>query len=224
MWLTSQWIHSCRTPHGAIVTEKSRPLDRTGILLRGIGVLLLRSDGHQDLVIREIIHQSDQTTFAGGDRRSTTRSQSLAIEEIHVFSPGLLNTLRLGFHRTYTVNGDTQTRLPGTDDPALANRFREQLPFTFTGTGMMSRTGELLSVEGDLLAGIAHPPRSYQQVVLESFALREGARDIENVLIPTTAQIDYDVLIGPHLSGAFESAGKPMSRFQRRDNALGFHQ
>ncbi len=54
--------------------------------------------------------------------------------------------------------------------------------------------------------------------------LREGARDVENILVTTAAEINHDVLIGRHFAGALEAAGETVRRFQRGDNALGFHQ
>ncbi len=62
---------------------------------------------------------SDETDFALGTRESTTRMQSLAVEETHIFSPALLNTARFGLMLNEWVGGATQTQVPGTDDPAL---------------------------------------------------------------------------------------------------------
>lgn len=64
--------------------------------------------------------RTNQTDFAAGDRRNTSRQQSAVLEETHVLSPRLLNTARAGFSRTAVQDGGTQTRLPATDTPDLA--------------------------------------------------------------------------------------------------------
>lgn len=63
---------------------------------------------------------TDETNFAVGRKRNRSRNQSLAIQEIHAFSPGLLNAIRLGFSRTSMDNNLTVTQLPATDNPDLA--------------------------------------------------------------------------------------------------------
>ncbi len=64
--------------------------------------------------------REDETNFALGRSVNSTRAQSLAIEESHIFSPSLMNVARLGFMRTFTVSGATTTQTPTTDDPDLA--------------------------------------------------------------------------------------------------------
>lgn len=61
-----------------------------------------------------------ESDFALGTTESHRRMQSAAIEETHIFSPDLLNVARLGFLRTYTIDGLFKTRTPATDDPDLA--------------------------------------------------------------------------------------------------------
>jgi len=61
-----------------------------------------------------------ETDLAIGVRSNSTRNQSAALEETHVLSANLLNTARLGFLRTFTVEGQTTTQVPATDNPELA--------------------------------------------------------------------------------------------------------
>ena len=63
--------------------------------------------------------RTNETDFAMGIRTNSTRVQSAALEETHIFSPNLLNTARIGFLRTFTVDGRTMSQVPATDDPAL---------------------------------------------------------------------------------------------------------
>ena len=60
-----------------------------------------------------------ETDFALGILSNTSRNQSLALEETHIFSPGLLNTSLFGFLRTRTITGETRSQVAGTDDPSL---------------------------------------------------------------------------------------------------------
>ncbi len=64
--------------------------------------------------------QQSDTDFASGIRTDRTRSQSIVVEETHIFSPRLLNTARAGFSRMLTSDGDTVTRISATDGPELA--------------------------------------------------------------------------------------------------------
>jgi hypothetical protein len=61
-----------------------------------------------------------ETDLAIGGLSDSTRNQSAALEEIHVLSANLLNTARLGFLRTFSVDGQTTTQAPATDNPELA--------------------------------------------------------------------------------------------------------
>jgi hypothetical protein len=63
---------------------------------------------------------ADETNFAINSRHNQSRSQSLAVEEVHTFSPHLLNAVRFGFSRTSMVNNLTVTQVPETDNPELA--------------------------------------------------------------------------------------------------------
>ncbi len=60
-----------------------------------------------------------ETDFALGILSNGSRNQSAALEETHIFSPGLLNTARFGFSRTRTITGKTKSQVAGTDDPSL---------------------------------------------------------------------------------------------------------
>ena len=60
-----------------------------------------------------------ETDFAAGILSDTSRNQSAALEETHIFSPDLLNTVRFGFLRTSLIAGQTKTQVPATDTPAL---------------------------------------------------------------------------------------------------------
>jgi hypothetical protein len=62
----------------------------------------------------------NETDFALGVRSNSTRNQSAALEETHIFSANLLNTARFGFLRTLIVDGATKTQVPATDNPNLA--------------------------------------------------------------------------------------------------------
>ncbi len=64
--------------------------------------------------------RAQETAFALGKLRNSTRNQSAVIEETHYASASLVNTARIGFLRTYTVSGGTETNNPATDDAALA--------------------------------------------------------------------------------------------------------
>jgi hypothetical protein len=64
--------------------------------------------------------RSDETDFAIAARTRSTRDQSAAFEQTHIFSANVLNTARFGFLRTRTLAGDTKSQVPGTDDPDLA--------------------------------------------------------------------------------------------------------
>jgi hypothetical protein len=61
-----------------------------------------------------------ESDFALGSMESRTRMQSAAIEETHIFSTNLLNAARIGFLRTYTIDGMFKSQVPATDDPSLA--------------------------------------------------------------------------------------------------------
>jgi hypothetical protein len=63
---------------------------------------------------------SDETNFAINRRQNESSNQSLAVQEIHTFSPRLLNSARFGFSRTSMANNLTLTQVPATDDPELA--------------------------------------------------------------------------------------------------------
>ncbi len=60
-----------------------------------------------------------ETDFALGVLSNTSRNQSAVLEETHIFSPTLLNAARIGFLRTRTITGQTESQVPGTDNPAL---------------------------------------------------------------------------------------------------------
>ena len=60
-----------------------------------------------------------ETDFAAAVRTDTTRYQSAILEETHVFSPSVFNTARIGFLRTNTIAGQTETQIPGTENSAL---------------------------------------------------------------------------------------------------------
>ncbi len=64
--------------------------------------------------------RANDTAFSLGRRQARTRWQSAAVEHSRVISPALLNTMRFGFLRSYTVGGRTRTQAPGTDDPEVA--------------------------------------------------------------------------------------------------------
>jgi hypothetical protein len=64
--------------------------------------------------------RSDETDFAIADRTRSTRDQSAAFEHTHIVSANVFNTARFGFLRTYTLAGDTKSKVPGTDNPDLA--------------------------------------------------------------------------------------------------------
>jgi len=63
---------------------------------------------------------ADETNFALTRRQNQSRNQSLAVQEIHTFSPCLLNAFKLGFSRTSMANNLTLTQVPETDNPELA--------------------------------------------------------------------------------------------------------
>ncbi|MHC4216398.1 MAG: outer membrane beta-barrel protein, partial [Planctomycetota bacterium] len=63
---------------------------------------------------------TDETNFALNRRQNQSRSMSLAVEEIHTFSPRLLNVSRFGFSRTSMASNLTLTQVPETDDSDLA--------------------------------------------------------------------------------------------------------
>jgi len=62
----------------------------------------------------------DLTNFALGERNNTNRSHLAVLENLHIFSPRLLQQARLAFFRAQVVAGKTQTTRPETDNPALA--------------------------------------------------------------------------------------------------------
>ena len=64
--------------------------------------------------------RQDATAFALNTRLGDGRRQSAATEEMHVFSPELLASTRLGFARSLTQSNVTEARVAGTDDPELA--------------------------------------------------------------------------------------------------------
>jgi hypothetical protein len=64
--------------------------------------------------------RKDQTDFAINSKENRTRSQSLALEESHVFSQNLLNSARFGFARHIAVRGKTRALIAGADDPELS--------------------------------------------------------------------------------------------------------
>lgn len=63
--------------------------------------------------------QQSETDFASGLQRDTTRHSSAVLEEMHVLSPRLLHTARLGVVRTRAQVGATTTLIPGADSPEL---------------------------------------------------------------------------------------------------------
>lgn len=111
-----------------------------GEILGDTGLFIFENDvdGVEDFVTTRIDHRisdadrlffrysfndgsrTDETDFAISIRSNETRIQSAALEETHIFSPNLLNTVRLGFLRTFTIDGRTVSQVPGTDDPSLA--------------------------------------------------------------------------------------------------------
>lgn len=68
----------------------------------------------------DIASRTNETDFAAGLRRNSTRAQSAVLEETHIFTPSLLNTARFGFSRTKAVEGDTATQRPLTDSSAFS--------------------------------------------------------------------------------------------------------
>lgn len=64
--------------------------------------------------------REDETTFALGTRKNSSRHQSLAVGETHFFSPSFLLATRVGFSRSRTINNLSAARLPGLDNPELA--------------------------------------------------------------------------------------------------------
>ena len=61
-----------------------------------------------------------ESDFALGRRSNSTRIQSAALEDSHIFSPNILTAVRLGFLRTFTVEGQYVSQVPAADDPDLA--------------------------------------------------------------------------------------------------------
>ena len=107
--------------------------------------------------------RAQETAFALGKLRNSTRNQSAVIEETHYASASLVNTARIGFLRTYTVSGGTETNNPATDDAALA----------FLPGG--SVVG-ILDVSGltDFPGGSGAPRRRYPRVQLVSVFRRSA--------------------------------------------------
>jgi hypothetical protein len=64
--------------------------------------------------------RGDETDLAIATRTRSTRDQSAALEQTHIFSSHVLNTASFGFLRTDLLAGDTESKVPGTDDPSLA--------------------------------------------------------------------------------------------------------
>ena len=64
-------------------------------------------------------NRNSQTTFALGEQLSNTRTQSAVAEALHIYSPTLFNSARLGFSRTVPVVNLTQSANTAADDPAL---------------------------------------------------------------------------------------------------------
>ena len=111
-----------------------------GEIFGDTGLFIFANDelGRQDFAITRIDHnlrdrdklffrysfddgvRRSESDFALGVRSNSTRMQSAALEETHIFSPSLLNAVRLGFLRTFAVDSDYKTQAPATDDPSLA--------------------------------------------------------------------------------------------------------
>ena len=63
--------------------------------------------------------RNSETDFRAAARRSATRQQSAVIEHMHVFTPSILNSARIGFLRTKNVDGESASLLPAADSPDL---------------------------------------------------------------------------------------------------------
>lgn len=63
--------------------------------------------------------RQDQTDFALNANEDRSRSQSLALEQTHLFSATLLNTARFGFARNSAARGKTRSLSPGLDSSSL---------------------------------------------------------------------------------------------------------
>lgn len=64
--------------------------------------------------------RKDETTFAVSERISSTRTQSAALEENHIFSASVLNSARFGIARHHISSGATRAQVAGVDDASLA--------------------------------------------------------------------------------------------------------
>lgn len=64
--------------------------------------------------------RQSETDFETGIKRNRTRVHSIAIEETHIVSSQVLNAVRVGALRTFTLEGATISNLPGADTPSLA--------------------------------------------------------------------------------------------------------
>lgn len=63
---------------------------------------------------------SNSTTFDLNTALDSTRTQLFTLEETHIFSPQVFNTVRFGFTRKLDLNGITEAKNPALDNPDLA--------------------------------------------------------------------------------------------------------
>jgi hypothetical protein len=94
----------------------------------------------------------NETDYRISQRRNRTRSQSVALEQSHVFSARSVNSLRLGFARSFDVRDETHARVPGGDDPGLAFLPGHQEIGIVTVTGLTSFPGGSGALDSDRAA------------------------------------------------------------------------